>query len=84
MSVTATQLTTLGVVVAIFTGIIGVYFLARQASREAASSRQKEIDRAVNAATEPIKAELAQMTDSRNYYRRRASDFEAELRRRGQ
>lgn len=80
--VTAAQIGTLGVVVAILTGIIGVFYMARQSSRESAHLRQQDIDRAVSAATEPLKAELVERTNDRNYWRGRADSYEAELRRR--
>lgn len=77
----AELLTALGVVVAMATGILGLYYLARQSSRESARMRQADLDRAVANATAPLTAELAQVTAERDYHRRRADDLEAELRR---
>ena len=75
------QIIVLGVLVGILTGILSVYLLARQSSRESARLRQADLDRAVEAATTPLRSELAAMTADRDYHRKRADDFEAELRR---
>lgn len=80
---TGEQLAALGVIIAMATGLIGVYFMARQSARETAREHQKAIDDAVKNACKPLKDELAQRTADRDYYRQRADQFEAELRRRG-
>ena len=76
-----TTLATLGVIAAILSGLAGVGYSAMQASRDAARLRQAEIDRAVTAATDPLKKDLREMTEDRNYQRQRADALEQELRR---
>lgn len=82
MSVTAAQLATLGVVVAIVSGIVGVYYLARQSSRESARLRHEELNREIDEAIRPLREALQERTADRDYQRNRADAYEAELRRR--
>lgn len=52
------QLGYISVIVTIFAGLAGVYYLARQSAREQERQRQAVIDGAVKAAKDPLITEL--------------------------
>lgn len=52
------QLATLGVIVSIFVGLVGVYYLQRSSAREQARAQQEREERAVAAAVRPVQQQL--------------------------
>jgi hypothetical protein len=88
---TATQLGALGTVVAIITAILGVVYMARQQGREAIRARKEELADAVAVAVDAerkysqsqvasVQQELTDMKNERDYQRKRADEYERELR----
>lgn len=63
-------------------GAFGLWFAGRQLSLAIRAGRGAEIDRAVAKVREEYEARLVDLRDSRNYYRRRCGELEAEIRKR--
>jgi hypothetical protein len=91
--VTGAQLGAMGTVFAIVFGVIGVVIAARSSAREAQRARRDEIAEAARVAVEAerkywqtqmeaLRADLAGMTQERDYQRKRADNLDDELRRR--
>jgi hypothetical protein len=56
--VTSNNLATISIIVAIFTGLAGVYYLGRSAAREAARAKEEEKREAIAAAVKPVQDAL--------------------------
>jgi vacuolar-type H+-ATPase subunit E/Vma4 len=67
-----------GVLIALLALILSI----RQALRESKTDRRSQINDAVKSAVDPLREQLLEMTNDRNYHRKRADAYEAELRKR--